>query len=108
MRPSCQRIKNRRGVFQMSDYEWWLAHSLDEAKADYMNETGSNAEDCEDARELTAEELDTLEILAPDDVPRTFRRGALQVMTRSFPSFKELEQRLKFASGPEMFASTDE
>lgn len=88
-------------VYAMNDCDWWMARSLEEAKADYCHETGSTeAELCPDARELTDEELDRLRITDTDENERPTGKA------RSFR--KELQRRVdEGVTKPEMFASTE-
>ena len=70
-------------VFQLTDYEWWIARTMQEAKDDAARAWGfagahdpEAAEQLEDAYELSDQSLDTL-IFEDDDqdppVRRTFR-----------------------------------
>jgi hypothetical protein len=88
-------------VFAMNDCDWWMARSLEEAKADYCHQTGSTeSELCPEARELTDAELDRLRITDLDDNERPSGKS------RSFR--KELQRRVDAGiTKPEMFASTE-
>lgn len=88
-------------VFRMNDCDWWMARSLDEAKADYISQTGSTEDElCPDARELTEEELDRLRFTDTDEYERPIGK------TCSFR--KELQRRIDAGvTRPGMFASTE-
>lgn len=87
-------------VFQMNDCDWWLAPSLDEAKADYIREMGASPEELEDAFELDDTALDRLNFT--DD--RALPDGEL--VKRPFR--EELERRIAAGdTGPGFFASTE-
>jgi hypothetical protein len=90
---------NEWKVFRVSDVDWWLARSFDEAVADYEKQGG----DWEpgDVRALTDDEMDKLRYHdssengdAPIGRGRTFRR--------------ELANRVAAGlSAPELFATTE-
>lgn len=85
-------------VFRVSDCEWWLARSLDEARAHYREFTGEDID--EDARELTDAELCRLQFI--DDPDRPLAKGR----KRSFA--KELALRISAGvDGPQMFACSE-
>lgn len=87
-------------VYQLNDYEWWMARSLEDAIADWCSVTGCTTEDCDDARELTDAELDSF---------RFFDEGVDEsgnTITRTFR--EELARRV--AAGetePQLFATTE-
>jgi hypothetical protein len=88
-------------VFRMDDCDWWVARSLEEAKATYLHETGVDNEYVEDARELTDEEMDRLHYVDSDE-----RDRPVKASRRSFRV--ELAQRVSAGlSKPELFASTE-
>ena len=88
-------------VFRMDDYDWWIARSLEEAKASYKNEVGVDDKDIEDARELTEEELDRLHYVDVDEGERPVKKSR-----RTFRA--ELAQRIAAGlSKPELFACTE-
>lgn len=88
-------------VYRMDEYDWWVARSLDEAKASYKHRTGVDDECIEDARELTDDELDTLHFIDTDADERPIKKSQ-----RTFR--EELAQRVAAGlSKPEMFASTE-
>ena len=98
-------------VYRMNDYEWWLARTLEEAKADaarcwgYTLEQAEAEEMFDEPHELDAGELDRLTFVDDTQLPE----GAL--VRRSFR--EELEMRvasLREKGGemrPERFAVTD-
>lgn len=94
-------------VYKLNDYEWWVARSLDEAKADAANEWGckdvaeAEREDMfEDPSEVPDEELDRLKFTDGDEDGNAI--GAL----RSWRD--ELTQRIAAGlSAPELFAARD-
>lgn len=61
-------------VFAMNDCEWWAAESLEEAKADYIKETGVPEEDgpFDDPHELGAEAMNRLRFSDDDGSVRSF------------------------------------
>jgi len=62
-------------VFQLNDYDWWAARSLDEAKVDYLQMAGETEEEdtFEDAHELTDEEMERLKYTDENEQTRTFK-----------------------------------
>lgn len=88
-------------IFCMDDCDWWVARTLEEAKASYKHETGVDDTDIEDARELTEDEMDSLHYVDMDDRERPIKKSR-----RTFRA--ELVQRV--AAGlekPELFACTE-
>lgn len=79
-------------IFQLTEFEWWLAGSLEEAKADYVETTGEPVDD--DARELTDTELDALRIYENPD-----EQGVDEPRDTVGKSFREeLEERVRHGS----------
>lgn len=70
-------------VYRMNDYEWWVARTLDEAKADAAKQWGYSVEDAErdemydDPDELTDAEMEHLkfreDMFDPLSPTRSFR-----------------------------------
>lgn len=88
-------------VFRMDDCDWWVARSLEEAKASYQHQTGVDDESIEDARELTEQEMDKLHFVDVDDRERPVKKSR-----RTFRV--ELAQRVGAGlSKPELFACTE-
>jgi hypothetical protein len=88
-------------VYRMDDCDWWVARTLEEAKASYKHATGVDDERIENARELTEAELDKLHYFDTDDRDRPIKK-----YRRTFRA--ELVQRV--AAGlekPELFACTE-
>jgi hypothetical protein len=83
-------------VFKLNDYDWWAAETLEAAIADYRRDTGVDADELADARELTDAELDRLRFRDPDTrkILNTFR-AELEALNRAG------------VAGPVMFASTE-
>lgn len=54
-------------IFCMNDDEYWMANSLEEAKADYLDTTGEAADEAE---EVSDEDLDRLTIKDVDEDER--------------------------------------
>jgi hypothetical protein len=87
-------------VYRMDDCDWWVARTLEEAKASYQHQTGVDDECIEDARELSDAELDSLYFVDTDD-----RDRPVKGTRRTFRV--ELDQRAAWLSKPELFASTE-
>lgn len=85
---------NMTKVFRLNDCDWWMAESLEAAKADYTKETGLTEEDepFDDPHELDEETMDTL-IFVDDGIKRTFR--------------EELARRIAIGDTLGMFATTE-
>lgn len=54
-------------VFQMNDCDWVAAHTIEEARAWYLNLCGGDSDDVDDyidegGRELSPEEIDTMKV----------------------------------------------
>lgn len=49
-------------IFQMNEFDWWVARSMEEARESYQSETGADPELFEGARELNASEMANLTI----------------------------------------------
>jgi hypothetical protein len=62
--PAAETAGSSFKVYRMNECDWWLARNIDEAIADYIAMSCSDAEEArmmtEEARELTEEELDSL------------------------------------------------
>jgi hypothetical protein len=87
-------------IFRMNDCDWWLATTLEAAKADYKHQTGIDLEDIEDAREVTEEEMDRLKFIENYDGPKS---GWIK---RTFR--EELQRRITDGEAkPGCFASTE-
>lgn len=85
-------------VFKVSDYEWWMAETLEQAIGDFKETTGAEPEE---PRELSGTEMQTLRF--HDAVGEEPRAGC---RSRSFAT--ELQHRI--AAGvdkPELFATTE-
>lgn len=90
---------NQMHVFRLTDCEWWMARTLDEAKTDYTQVTGEQADD--DARQLSEEDLDRLWYVDTneDETPNATMRCSFR---------QELANRIATGiSKPEVFACTD-
>lgn len=88
-------------VFRMDDCDWWVAHTLEDAKASYQHETGVDDESIEDARELTDAELDKLHFVDTDE-------GGYPVKDSRCTFREELTRRVSAGlSKPELFACTE-
>jgi hypothetical protein len=88
-------------VFKMDDCDWWVAHTLAEAKASYQYETGVDDESVEDARELTDEELDRLRFVDTDEAGHPVKETRCTFR-------EELARRVSAGlSKPELFACTE-
>jgi hypothetical protein len=85
-------------VFKLNDYEWWAAASLAEAIADWKQWTGFGdeeaAENLDDPRELSDEEMDRLQFAhtEEDDTPyrkQSFRAELAEQIAagETFPGF---------------------
>ncbi len=84
-------------VFRLNDNDWWVAESLEEAKADYLKVTGLTEDEAFDGEaELSDADLDRLHIFDED-----FRR------TRSFRERLEQIAADPLESVPGIFASTE-
>lgn len=83
-------------VFRLNDYEWWAGPSLDACIADWKKWTGLDEEELDEPRELTAENMERLRFVDPDD----------ETVKRSFT--EELAERVKAGlEFPQPFAFTD-
>lgn len=89
-------------VFRMNDCEWWVARTLAEAKAHYLEYTGCSEEEAfDDAHELDDESLDRLHYIDVDESERPIKKSR-----RTFRA--ELAQRVSAGlSKPELFACTE-
>lgn len=85
-------------VFELTDCEWWMAETLEQAIADYLKLSGMSPEQAEadhifdEPGELGDAAMDKL-IFNDDDGKRTFR--------------EELKQRIAAGCGSELFATTE-
>lgn len=87
-------------VYRLNDCDWWVARSLEEAKADYIASCGGDDDSFEDPHELTDAELDRMQINGMDENER------LAGTKHSFR--EELKQRVAAGlTGPAFFASTE-
>lgn len=82
-------------IFKMNDCDWWMAPTLDEAKAAVLAEYGPKYADelIVDPVELTEADLDRLKYTQENGSKITFR--------------EELANRIKAGAKTEMFASTE-
>lgn len=89
-------------VYRVNDTDWMMARTLDEARSEYMRQTGCSVEDAFDGeRELTDEEMDRLQfrfwLEGPEHPPRDHKH-----------SFREeLAHRVSKRPKTEIFASTE-
>jgi hypothetical protein len=78
-------------VFAMNDCEWWAAETLEQAKADYLKETGTEEADepFDDPHELDEEAMDHLRFTDEDGTSRSFREQLEKMVSDGceFPSF---------------------
>jgi hypothetical protein len=76
-------------VFAMNDCEWWAAETLEEAKADYLKETGMKEADepFDDPHELDAEAMDRLRFFDEDEKAKRSFREQLERMVSSGAEF---------------------
>ena len=82
-------------IYQMNEYDWWVAHSLKEAVEDYKKITGCDDSDIEDARPLGKKEMKSLMYFYEDGSYSSFE-NELQKSLK--------ENRLQI---PGMFCSTE-
>lgn len=90
-------------VFRLNDCDWWLAHTLEEAKASYIADCGPMAEEeaFDEPRELTKEELRTLHFVDTDENERRISKSRRQFRT-------ELRRQIESDPiTPRMFACTE-
>lgn len=86
-------------IFAMNDCDWWMAPTLEQAVAGYLEMTGLDADEClEDPFELSDESMASLKFI--DDYNDTGDRT-----TRTFA--EELERRIAAGAVSEFFASTE-
>ncbi len=92
-------------VYQLNDFEWWMAPSLEEAIALAMKTTGCSREEQVDetCHELTDAELDKLRFIDADEPGAEEPEGGWP--NRSFR--EELEARIAAGCEAEMFATTE-
>jgi hypothetical protein len=88
-------------IFQLNDCDWWVARSLDEAKADYEKQCGpDDGWLYDDPHELTDADMDRLKMRDTDENEQptgellTFREYLAQMVADGL-------------SEPTMFASTE-
>jgi len=85
----------------MDDCDWWVARTLEEAKASYKHETGIDDEHMEDACELTDDEMQRLHFVDTDEADRPVKESRHTFAV-------ELARRVSAGlSKPELFASTE-
>lgn len=88
-------------VYRMDDCDWWVARTLEEAKASYKHETGIDDEHMEDACELTDDEMQRLHFVDTDEADRPVKESRHTFAV-------ELARRVSAGlSKPELFASTE-
>ena len=88
-------------IFRMDDCDWWVARTLQEAKASYQHETGVDDESIEDASELTDEELDRLRFVDTNEAGHPIKDSRCTFR-------EELARRVSAGlSKPELFACTE-
>lgn len=89
-------------VFRINDCEWWVARTLDEAKSDYLRQTGCSEEEAfDDPHELDEATMDRLHFIDQDENERPLKDSRRPFRT-------ELAQRVAAGlSKPEMFACTE-
>lgn len=90
-------------VFRMNDCDWWMARTLEDAKASYQETLGPVHEEeaFNDPRELTDAELDRLMFCDVDEHDRPMKKTR-----RTFR--EELQRRIDAGvTVAEMFASTE-
>lgn len=88
-------------VYEMNDWIWYVARSLEEAKRFCVVDSGCDEKDVENAREVSPEEMDRLQFYddiyaGEDSTKRSFR--------------EELDRRIarhRGLTGPEVFATTE-
>jgi hypothetical protein len=89
-------------IFKLNDCDWWIARSIDEAKASFQKECGPMPDDeaFDEPCELTDADMDTLKIAESDENERR---------TGKFLTFREylIERIGDGLDSPEMFASTE-
>lgn len=82
-------------IFKLNDCDWWVARTLEEAKASWQATCGPDeGETFEDAYELTDADMDRLKMTDYDD-PKAPK-----------PTFREYLKQFP-PTRPEMFASTE-
>ena len=83
-------------VYRLNDCDWWVARTLEEAKADYLDTVGPMSDDeaFDDPHELSDEDMDRLKITDVDD-PKATK-----------PTFREYLKQMA-PRAPGMFASTE-
>ena len=82
-------------VFCMNDCDWWMAETLEQAKADYLKMTGKDANILDNPHEMTAEEMENAEFYPDESVER------------AIPFTEELRNRIVAGRKSELFASTE-
>lgn len=95
-------------VFRMNDVDWWMARTLEEARASYKRETGDD--ETEDACELTDEEMDRLMFHETDENERPTKKGR-RTFREELRQRVELMESLRVEHGveprPDLFACTE-
>ncbi len=87
-------------IIEMNDCDWWIGESLDACVKDYQEHCDSDPSYTEDAREVTEEELDSLNFAICDENERK---------TGQKRTFRE-QLAIEIAAGgefPRLFASTE-
>lgn len=88
-------------IFRMNDCDWWAAEDMESAIIAYLSESGFIRGDVPDVRELTDDEMDTLQFI-PDDPDE----DGIEIIT-----FREMLERMTAPGGmgffPCGFASTE-
>jgi hypothetical protein len=92
-------------IYRLNDTEWWMAPSLEEAITAAMEQTHCAREDVADtdARQLTDEELDSMQFVDADE-------PGSEEPSEGWPSRtfrEELAQRVAAGCGAEVFATTE-
>lgn len=82
-------------VFRLNDCDWWMAETMEQAKADYLKMTGEDSEIFDDPKELTAQDMEDHEFYPDESVER------------AIPFSEELRNRIVAGRTSELFASTE-
>jgi hypothetical protein len=88
-------------VYRLNDCDWWVARTLEEAKADFIQTVGSDwGNEFEDAEELSEADMERLQFIDTDEDERPLGTKT---------SFRdELARRVAAGiTAPEQFASTE-
>lgn len=88
-------------VFRLNDCDWWLAATLEQAKADFLATCGGDDDSFDEPHELSEEDLLRLHFVDTDDGERAIGKSR-----RTF--HEELRRQIKADPiTPRMFASTE-